>query len=380
MVVAAEIQLLRNHGHTVIPFERHNDELKQLSPVHRIGKAIEALWSVDSYRAVRSLITQSAPDVAHFHNTFPLISPSSYYACADAGVPVVQTLHNYRLLCPSATLLRDGHPCEACVGRAFAWPGVFHRCYHESISKTGVAASMIAAHRVLRTWQTKVARYIALTEVAKSKFVHGGLPPDRVVLKPNFVSPDPGPKKGPGEYALFVGRLSPEKGLNVLLEAWSRFRLRIPLKIVGDGALRAELEARTANDAISNVRLVGVASHDEVLGFMKNARFLVCPSLWFEGFPMIVAEAFACALPIVVSRLGSLEELIAHESTGVHFEPGDAQSLALAAERLWMSPSWCQDLGRAARREFLQKYTAERNYEQLVHLYESVANRVPAAE
>src|SRR5882724_6530140 len=240
-VVAREHKLLVDMGHRVIPYFRANGDLKGRGISGAVNAGVDSVWSSRSYREVAWLLKSETPDVAHFHNSFPLISPAAYYACAEAGVPVVQTLHNYRLLCPAATFLRDGKVCEACLSRSVPWPGVLHGCYRGSRPATAAVAAMLAVHRAIGTWQERVDVYIALTEFARRKFIEGGLPAERIVVKPNFVASDLGPKQGRGDYALFVGRLSEEKGLGVLLNAWGRLRELIPLRIAGDGPLREEI-------------------------------------------------------------------------------------------------------------------------------------------
>jgi glycosyltransferase involved in cell wall biosynthesis len=370
--VIAEIRQLTSHGDTVVLYERHNDELRGLTLSGAIKSGLETLWASKSHRELRHIISESKPDIAHFHNTFPLISPSGYYACAEAGVPVVQTLHNYRLLCPAATLMRKGGVCETCLGRTVPVSGVLHACYHQSFPQTAVLAAMLTAHKILRTWSSKVAAYIALSEFARQKFIQGGLPEARIFVKPNFVHPDPGRKRRAGGYALFVGRLSAEKGLQVLLQAWRALSERIPLVVIGDGPMRREIEDAKARLGLTQVNVLGSVGSKEVLQWMHGARFLVCPSLWFEGFPLVVAEAFASALPVIASRLGSLAEVVQHGRTGLHFTAGKSEDLAEKVEWAWTNSEQVEQMGRLARHEYERKYTAERNYRSLMRIYDQV--------
>jgi glycosyltransferase involved in cell wall biosynthesis len=385
-VVAAEIKQLVAHGDSVVRYDRHNDELRGIGPVGAITAAVRTIWASPSYREISQLLSREKPDIAHFHNTFPLISPSAYYACAEAGVPVVQTLHNYRLLCPASTLMRNGGVCEDCVGCTLPWAGILHRCYHKSTAQTAVVAGMIAVHHLLQTWKKKVSAYIALSDFARRKFTLGGMPFDQIHVKPNFVHPDPGARNGRGEYALFVGRLAEEKGLRTLFSALKRLKQKIPLYIVGDGPLREELETLARREGLSHVALLGAVPSTEITRWMHGARFLVCPSLWFEGFPLIIAEAFACGLPVICSRLGSLQEIVDAERTGVHFTPGDPADLALAIEWAWASERQLGMMGRQARVEYERKYTAERNYRAMIRIYGEVldcagkpASKIPAS-
>ena len=370
-----ETRLLVEHGHAVVEYRRDNDELHNQRGLASIRTGIGAVWASQSCREVAKLIAKEKPDVAHFHNTFPLISPSAYYACAEAGVPVVQTLHNYRLLCPAATFLRGGKVCQACLGRSVAWPAMLHGCYRGSRPATAAVAAMLAVHRAGGTWREKVDVYVALSEFARRKFVEGGLPAERIVVKPNFVEPDPGLKQGPGGYALFVGRLSEEKGLRVLLNAWGRLREPIPLRIAGEGPLRDEIAGEIQNRGLENVALLGRLSRSEITSLLQGARFLVLPSICYENFPLTAAEAFASGLSVIASRLGAMEEIIEDGVTGVHFSSGDPEDLVRRVEWAWAHPNeWCE-MGRAARTEYEKKYTGRRNYERTMQIYAQAVER-----
>jgi glycosyltransferase involved in cell wall biosynthesis len=281
----------------------------------------------------------------------------------------VQTLHNYRLLCPGGLFLRDGKVCEECLGRSVPWPGVAHACYRQSRPATAAIATMHAAHRAMGTWQEKVDLYIALSEFARHKFMEGGLPPDRIVVKPNFVDPDPGPKQDDGAYALFVGRLSKEKGLSVLLSAWKRLRAAIPLRIAGDGPLMGEITNGAGAKDIRDVQLLGQITPNAIASLMRGARFLVLPSITYENFPMTVAEAFACGVPVIASRLGSLAEIVTDGLNGLHFSPGDPDDLAAKVDWAWKNPRELDEFGRAGRKEFEEKCCASSNYKRLMQIY-----------
>jgi glycosyltransferase involved in cell wall biosynthesis len=375
-VAEAEAALLERNGHSVFCYSRHNRELAGAGLLTTISAGFNAVWAPKSFHDIDELIEKHKPEVAHFHNTLPLISPSAYYACARRGVPVVQTLHNYRLVCPGATLLREGHVCEACLGKRVAWRAVAHGCYRGSRLASAAVATLLTTHRALRTWQTKVDAYIALSEFARGKFASGGLPRQRIVVKPNFVYPDPGPaqKETPGQYGLFVGRLSEEKGVRVMLAAWKRLALPIPLFILGDGPMRQGIASEIADLGLTGVRLVGNASREEVFRWMRGACFLVCPSYWFEA-PLVIVEAFACGVPVIATGQDPTAEMVAHRRTGLHFTPGDAADLAAKVEWAWTHPAEMEMMGVDARREFERKYTADQNYEQLVGLYKTLVGR-----
>lgn len=376
-VADAEAQLLERNGHHVSYYSRHNDELTGHGLLQTISSGIDTVWASKAFREIDELIEKQKPEVAHFHNTFPMISPSAYYACARRGIPVVQTLHNYRLVCPGATFLRDGRVCESCLGKGTAWRAVAHACYRGSRPASAAVATMLATHRVLGTWQTKVDAYIALSEFARGKFVSGGLPRQRIVVKPNFVYPDPGSAQQlqPGQYGLFVGRLSEEKGLRGLLAAWKRLSRPIPLFILGEGPMRQGIAAEIAELRLKHVTLLGNVSREEVFPWMQGATFLVCPSHWFEGCPLVIVEAFACGVPVIATGHGPTAEMVAHGRTGLHVAPGDDVDLAAKVEWAWGHPAEMEIMRRAARREFEEKYTAERNYGQLLSLYNGLVVR-----
>jgi glycosyltransferase involved in cell wall biosynthesis len=367
--VRQEHDLLAAAGHRIVEYARHSDEIVLDGFAGRVRLGAGAVWSRRTYRELRSLLARERPDVAHFHNIVPLISPSAYYACAEASVPVVQTLHNYRLLCPAGTFLRDGRICEECVEHTL-FRGVRHRCYHGSVVQTGTIALMLAAQRALGTWNEKVDCYIARTEFARRKFIEGGLPPEKIVVKPCFVHPDPGPHFGQQDTVLFVGRLSPEKGLRTLIAAWQLLQGRVPLRIAGDGPLRTELEAAVKRHAIAGVGFLGRLDGPATLAEMKRARFLVFPSEWYEGLPLAIAEAFACGVPVVASRMGSMVEIVEDGRTGLHFAPGDREDLAAKVEWAWTHTKEMEAMGRNARSEYGAKYTAERNYQVLMEINE----------
>ena len=340
----------------------------------RAALASGTTWSRPTRYHLLEMLRDARPNVAHFHNTFPLISPSAYSACREVRVPVVQTLHNYRLLCPAATFFRDGHVCEECLGKTPPWPGVMHGCYRGSRSQTAVVAAMLTTHRCLQTWKKQVDMYIALTEFSRRKFIEGGIPSDKIVFKPNFVHPDPGATESKGRYALFVGRLSREKGLLTLLRAWQYLK-KIPLKIAGDGPLMGEVQGFVRKQKLSNVELLGWCTREEVLRLMKGALFLVFPSEWYEGFALTIVEAFACGVPVIASRMGAMAEIVEDDRTGLHFTPEDPEDLAAKFEWAWAHPKQMMVMGREARAQYKQKYSAERNYQRLMEIYQMAIER-----
>jgi len=285
-------------------------------------------------------------------------------------VPVVQSLHNPRLLCPAATFYRDGHTCEDCLGKLIPWPSVLHGCYQNSRIRTSVAATMLTAHRYLGTWRELIDIFIVFTEFYRRKFIQGGLPGNKIMVKPHFVNPDPGLKSNRGNYALFIGRLSPEKGVRTLLGAWKRLR-DIPIKIRGNGPLLEEVRDFAAQGKCCIEVLPNRLLPREWAALMTGARFLVWPSEgYYETFGLVAIEAFAFGIPVIASRTGAMAEIVANHQTGLHFTAGDSEDLASKVAWAWTHPNEMQVMGRNARCEYEAKYTAERNYEMLVDIYQ----------
>jgi glycosyltransferase involved in cell wall biosynthesis len=369
-VFVDETALLEARNHRVLRYEVHNDQVEQMN---RLTLAKDTVWNTSAYRELGALIRRERPDVVHFHNTLPLVSPAGYYAARAEGVPVIQTLHNYRLLCPVSLFFRDGRVCEDCMGKAVPWPGVVHKCYRGSRAASGVIATMLTVHRAMRTWTEMVDVYVALTEFARKKFIEGGLPAGKIVVKPNFVAPDPGRGPGGGGYALFVGRLAPEKGTGTMLAAWERLGTRMPLKIVGDGPLRDRVVGAATRQ--SHVEWLGHRPVEEVHALMGKADMLVFPSQWYETFGRVAAEAFAAGTPVIAANIGAVAELVEHGRTGLKFRPGDPEDLVTQVEWALSHPAELQSMREEVRAEFEAKYTAERNYRALMEIYESALER-----
>jgi glycosyltransferase involved in cell wall biosynthesis len=369
---AAEVALLRARGHEVIEYRVHNDAINGMG---RLGVASRTVWSRPAHREINALVREHRPQIAHFHNTLPLISPAAYYAARAGGARVVQTLHNYRLLCPNALFFREGRVCEDCLGRSAPWPGVVHKCYRGSRTASAAVAAMLTLHRGLGTWREAVDVYVALAEFGRRKFIEGGLPADKVVVKPNFVDPDPGPGDGAGGYALFVGRLSPEKGTETLLQAWKDLGGGVSLKVVGDGPLAPAVAEAAAGSV--GVEWLGRQPLAAVYALLRDAAFLVLPSQCYETFGRVAVEAFAAGTPVIASRLGAMAEVVDHGRTGLLFEPGSPAALASAVRQLQAEPLLLRRMRHAARQEYEQKYTAEVNYRALMAIYERALGREP---
>ncbi len=326
VVFENEKRLLQRSGHIVIPYMRSNLELQDTYFLDRIAIATQMIWSSKTRHGFAAILDAERPDIVHVHNTFMAISPSIYSACSARNIPVVQTLHNFRLLCPAGNFFRDGIICNECVTQNLL-QSVHHGCYRNSRGATAGVALMLAVHRALNTWR-------------------------------------------PGEYALFVGRLVENKGLRVLLKAWKELHEQYPLQIVGDGPDRSTLQGEAREWQLSGITFRGRLSREEVIEAVKGARFVIVPSTLYEGLPMCIVESFACGTPVLCSRLGGLAEIVEQHLTGLHFNPGDSLDLAAKVEWAWNHPLELSQMGRAARAKYETDYTAEKNYSLLMEIYE----------
>ena len=358
VVVESELALLRAHGHELIEYRRDNAEI---AGINKSALLLDTIWSRKTVADITNLIRDFQPDVIHVHNTFPLISPSLYWAAQRASIPIIQTLHNFRLLCLNAMFLREGKVCEDCLGR-LPLVGIGHKCYRDSMVQSGVLAGTLTLHRGLRTYQNKISRYIALNEFCRRKFIEGGLPASRIVVKPNFID-FPASQNLQRQGFLFVGRLSEEKGIKTLMQAIELLPGSV-LRVAGVGPEMGFL------NNVSGVVGIGNLSIDEVQHEMQASMALVLPSIWFENFPRTIVEAFSCGLPVIASRIGALADLVEHGVTGLLFQPGNAQDLAIKMKWALENPILMEEMGHNARAKYLAEYTAERNHQQLIAIYQ----------
>ena len=368
-IFATETALLESYGHEVLRYTLDNDQIANVNP---LLLAKNTLWNSTVYRELRLLMRNKRPQVAHFHNTFPLISPAAYYAARDEGVAVVQTLHNYRLLCPNALFFREGRVCEDCLGQVFPLPGIIHGCYRGSRSASAMVATTTSFHTWLGTWSKVVDRFIVYSRFAMDKFIEGGLPAEKLAFKTNFLYPVPPTGDGKEGYAVFVGRLSIEKGLGVMLEAWRQLECKIPLKILGDGPM-----AGLVTDAvreISEIEWLGRRPLEEVYEIVGKAAFLVFPSEWYETFGRVAIEAFAKGTPVVASNIGAIAELVKHQESGLLFRPGDPSDLADKIRWIIEHPQELKLMRLNVRAEFEAKYTAGDNCKRLIEIYQDALN------
>ena len=367
-VFEAERDLLRQSGHEVAEFTRHSDDIRAKGALGAVQGALSTPWNPWAAWALWRAVESFKPDVVHVHNTFPLLSPAIFHAIRRKAAKVL-TLHNYRLFCPAAIPMRAGGVCTECLDTRSVFPALRYGCYRNSRLSTLPLAFSVALHRYLGTWTRHVDAFIALTKFQRDTMVEAGLPAGQVHVKPNFLNgdPQPVPWKDRGNYAVYVGRLSEEKGVRALLLAWRNIR-GMPLKILGDGPLRGELESK-AREYGCDVDFMGSLNRIKVFSVLNNARILVMPSEWYETFGMVVLEAYACGTPVVASRIGSLAEIVLDGETGLHFKAGDPVDLAQRVSHLAERPELAHRMGRRAREIFLEKYTAEKNLELLMEIY-----------
>ncbi|AMC36804.1 glycosyltransferase family 4 protein [Janthinobacterium sp. B9-8] len=364
-VVDNEIALLKKHGHEVEHYFRHNDEIINQSKLSLLKQTV---WSKKTYTEFSLLLKRVKPDVIHVHNTFPLISPSLYWAAQALNVPLVQTLHNFRLLCPQATFLRDGRVCEDCVGHA-TWRGIMRRCYRDSFAQSAVLSGMLTIHRSVGTYKNKINRYIALNEFCKNKYIQGGIPADKIMIKPNFAE-DVGCGAEQRSGFLYVGRLSPEKGARIFATAFSADP-HGHLAVVGAG------EESVYLTGIAQLDLCGALPQQEVRAYMRSSLALVLPSICYENMPMTLVEAYSSGLPVIASRLGPLCDLVEDGKTGLLFNASDADDLAKKMTWAVNNPEAMAEMGRNAREKYLAEYTPDKNYEILMNIYNEAINACP---
>lgn len=374
-VYEAERDLLRRHGHEVVEFTRHSDEIRGQGAWGALKGALSAPWNPFSSARLRRVLSVERPEIMHVHNSFPLLSPAIFHAAAEFPVGRVLTLHNYRLFCPAAIPMRAGRVCTDCLDLRSVWPALRHGCYRDSRPATLPLALNVALHRALGTWAERVDAFIALTDFQRELLVRGGLPADRVEMKPNFYPGNPltVPWAERGEYALFAGRLSEEKGVASLVKAWIAWGAAAPeLRIIGDGPLRAALQKAAAGAAI---RFLGQLSPDDTIRQIAHARLQLLPSECFEGFPMVLREAFAVGTPAAVSNLGPLPSIVRHGFNGVVFEAANPQSLLATVKTAWCTPELLERLGKGARKSFEAFYTEEINHARLMAIYQAAIKR-----
>lgn len=378
-VFLAEAALLRKKGNAVIEFTRHSDEIRERGVIGTFQGAFSTPWNPFSEKKILSVLHHERPDIMHVHNFFPLLSPAIFYAAKGFGTATVMTLHNYRLFCAAGIPMRNGRPCTLCLDSKSVASALRYGCYRGSRLATVPMALMIMLHRSMHTWWHHVDFFVALSDFQKCLMAEAGLPNEAIRVKPQFYPdpPDAQPWEGREKKVIFIGRLSEEKGVEVLLEAWRAWGSNAPLlEVVGDGPLRMKLSQTASGIGLAHrIAFVGQLPFDETQQHLSSARLLVIPSLCFEGFPMVVREAFALGVPVVASRLGPLPDIVEEGVAGALFEAGNAQDLLRTLRSLWTDQDRLAKLAAGARETFEKKYTADINYRMLIDIYRTAIKR-----
>lgn len=364
VVFENEIALLESRGVIVSKYTVHNDSVSGF--FSKLLAALTLSFSLTQFIKIRRYILKVKPEAVHVHNYFPVLTASVFFACKSTNTPLIHTLHNFRAVCPTATLMHNEHINEKSI-LGSSWWAVGKKVYRNSFLGSFAVAIMVELHKYLGTWHSKVDVYIALTEFTRKKYIDAGWPGRKILVKPNFIcDPFDGALElnKDGGYCLFIGRLSEEKGLTFLLDAWREHNL--PLRVVGEGPLEQLVVSRTSKDIVYE----GRKQKNDVISLIKHADFIIIPSTCYEGFPMVLVEAFACGTPVLASKLGSLVEIITNGFTGLHFDVGNINDFRKKVQWLIDNPERTREMGQNARNEYLAKYTPEKNYEMLMDIYQ----------
>jgi glycosyltransferase involved in cell wall biosynthesis len=361
-----ELELLTARGHDVVTYVKHNNDVAGLGST--VKTAVGTPWHRKAAAQIEDLVRRSKAEVAHFHNWLPQISPAGFYGARRGGAAVVQTLHNYRWVCPKAILFRDGQVCEECVGKSFPWPAIRHACYRDSTVGSTFVTATLGLHNRMQTPTRAIDAFIAPGLFIKNKLASAGIPKDRIYVKPNFLTRDPGPGSGDGGYFMYLGRLAPEKKVDTLLRAWRLLGSKAKLKISGTGPLRPMVEAAAAQDP--SIEYLGFAPDEALDGLVGEARALIFTSGTYEAQPMVILETYAKGTPVIAGRLGSMESLVEDGVTGRHFRPGDPEDLARVIAEFMDPDTDMASLRAQARHKYLENFTPEPNYDRLMEIYQ----------
>ena len=371
-----EVKMLQSMGQNVELVERSNDSIQSFSLAEKVSLFFSSSWDFSSAAWLKSKCLLSRPDLLHVQNFFPLFSPSIHRAAKQLNIPTIQHLRNFRLGCLNAYLFRRGKVCEACVGHN-PWRGVWYRCYRQSLPASLGVWQMVTVNRLRSTWSKDVDAFIVPSQFAARKLVEVGIPENRLHIKADFLS-DPlinqqvlPPPERPT--FLYLGRLSPEKGILTILKAWQQ--LKQPdwrLILAGDGAQRTELENFCQENQLIGVSFLGYQSASTVVSLIQRATAVLVPSLWYETFGRVVVDAFACGRPALVSDLGALAELVNDGETGLRVKPEEVSDWQ--DKLLWSANNMgkLEQMGQTARRVYLERYTPETNYQCLMGIYNHV--------
>jgi len=371
-VVDSEINMLKKHGHEVIFYEESNDQINKLSIFHKIKFFLKEIYfSKKTYSELTTIIQKEDPDIAHFHNTFLFTSPSAYDACYDNFIPIVQTLHNYRFLCPNGVFFRNRGICEDCL-KVTRKAAIVNKCWHDSYLASFLITKVVDQFYKRNILSEKINHFIALSEFSKNKFIANGFDEKKISVKTNFVYCDDYKYEPHHNYGLYIGHLADYKGVQTLLDAYKNSKNL--LKIIGDGPLLKEVE--DAAREYPNIIFLGRMTHEKALSEIRNAKYIVYPAACYETFGRVVIEAFAYGKPVIVSDSGAPKELVVNGKTGYVFKSGDSNDLIAKVQMLIENETLIEGMGKNAREEYDSKYTLERNYNILISIYNKLSQYV----
>jgi glycosyltransferase involved in cell wall biosynthesis len=371
-VALSEREMLEAHGHQVIPYLRHNDEIRSFGTLEKVTFLGDTIYSRRTVREVQALVASSRPDVAYIHNVYPLISPAIYHCLHALGIPIVQCVHDFRPLCANGLFYRQHQCCELCKGGNHLH-GFVNKCYKDSYFLSGLYSATLFANREAGMMK-KISAYLCLNQFYQDKLLEVGVPAGKVYVRPNsidaFVSAPSAPAESPA-YALFLGRLSPEKGLWTLVHAFETIP-SAQLKIVGTGPMEAELAGYIREKGLQNIKMMGFRAGNEKSEFLRGALFSIIPSEWHENFPVVALESFAAAKPIVAARMGGLPSIVADGETGLLFTAGDSAELGSKASYMFANPLEALRMGSRASELAQTKYSREASYRNLMEVFQKV--------
>ncbi len=366
-VFEQERDLLLSKGHSVVTYTLFNRDIEKMDVLRKAMIPLRSFWSFQVCSDISAIIGKEKPDVAHFHNIFPLITPAAYHACSRRGVPVVQTLHHYRIVCPGAQLFRHNAVCTECAGMHFL-TGIQYGCYRNSRLFTAGISSIVLFHKWIGTWQKSIDLYIALSDFALKQYKKLGFPSDNFFVKPNFLQNPAESRHQDNGYGIYMGRLGEEKGMNCLLSALNNCP-DIPFMIIGDGPLRDDVIRKISEWGMKNVEYMGILPHEQCMHILAGARFHVLPSLCYEGNPMVMLEAMSAGKPSIVSDIGVLAMMVRDGVDGCTFQPGSAVGLSGQMRYLHDHAEESRTMGKKARERFDQYYSADVNHQLMMESY-----------
>ena len=363
-----EVNMLEKNGHKVIKYTRHNDEIKD-GVLSKLKLGIDTIFSFKTYKEVKKLIDENEIDIVHVHNTLPLISPSIYYAARAKKVPVVQTIHNFRLLCPGATFTRNSEICEDCISKGLG-QSLKHKCYRGSLAQTFIMYVMLKFHRIIGTYDK--INYITLTEFNKKKLLNLVKVESKIYVKPNFVEKREQSERILDDYFVYIGRLDEIKGINFLIEAWKDIDENIELYVIGTGPEKEKIKKFIEKNNIKNVKMLGFMQRNKIFDIIQKSRAVVVPSNWNEPFGMVIIEAFSKGVPIIASKIGSIPYIVDHNVNGILVDPGDKLKLKESINNIFYDNKLNKALGKNAYNKFNEYYTYILNYNRLIEIYEEL--------